>query len=99
MDASPTKAWLILNGRQPEWQKFYDLAFAKRPAEELYDLHKDPAQLVNLAADPAHASTKDSLSRQLLDSLRAAGDPRISGDGLAFDRPPFSDLPSPRRPR
>ena len=99
MDASPTKAWLILNGRQPEWQKFYDLAFAKRPAEELYDLRKDPAQLANLAADPAHAATRDSLSRQLLDSLRAAGDPRLSGDGLTFERPPFSDLPTPRRPR
>ena len=99
MDASPTKAWLILNGRQPQWQKFYDLAFAKRPAEELYDLRKDPAQLVNLAADPAHAATKDSLSRQLVDSLRAAGDPRLSGDGLAFDRPPFSDLPTPRHNR
>ena len=32
----------------------YDLCFAKRPAEELYDLKKDPEQLTNVAGDPAY---------------------------------------------
>lgn len=34
----------------PEWA-----FFGKRPAEELYDLRKDPHQINNLAHDPAHA--------------------------------------------
>ena len=38
MDASPTKAWLILHGNDPQWKSYFDRAFGKRPAEELYDL-------------------------------------------------------------
>jgi N-sulfoglucosamine sulfohydrolase len=38
-------------------------AFLHRPAEELYDLRKDPAEAHNLAAEPAH--------RQVLERMRA----------------------------
>ena len=37
-------------GKIPEWA-----FFGKRPAEELYDLEKDPHQVNNLAGDPAFA--------------------------------------------
>jgi len=52
MDASPTKAWLVLHRNDPQWKRYYDIAFAKRPGEELYDLRKDPYQTNNVAADP-----------------------------------------------
>lgn len=91
MDASPTKAWLVAHRHDPEWKHFYDRAFAKRPAEELYDLHQDPQQLTNVAADPAYASLKQLLADGLLKELRDTGDPRAIGDGSTFDRPPFSD--------
>src|SRR6478672_3554405 len=38
MDPSPTKACLIEHGDDPERNSTYHFAFAKRPAEELYDL-------------------------------------------------------------
>jgi uncharacterized sulfatase len=63
----------------------------KRPGEELYDLRKDPDQVKNVAADPAYAADKAKLSQRLLKVLTVAGDPRVTGDGGTFDRPPFSD--------
>jgi len=93
MDASPTKAWLIEHRDDPKWKWHYDYAFGKRPAEELYDLKKDPDEIHNVAADPAYAKQKQELSSRLMKLLTDAGDPRVTGDGKTFDRPPFSDLP------
>lgn len=95
MDASPTKAWLIAHRNHPDWQWYYHQAFAKRPAEELYDLRRDPDQVTNLAANPAYATTKAELADQLLRVLRDTGDPRVVGPGDAYDRPPFSDPVTP----
>ena len=91
MDASPTKSWLVAHQNDPQWKPFYDFAFAKRPGEELYDLRKDPDQATNLAADPAYAEQKSELSDRLAKLLAEAGDPRVTGDGQTFDRPPFTD--------
>jgi uncharacterized sulfatase len=90
MDASPTKAWLIQNGHQPERKDHYNYAFGKRPLEELYDLRRDPDQLHDVAAEPAYAATRRELAEQLLSTLRKAGDPRVTGDGRTFERPPFT---------
>jgi N-sulfoglucosamine sulfohydrolase len=92
MDHSPTKAWLVGQFGVKEWAWHYGYAFVKRPAEELYDLRADPDQMRNVAADPAHAAVRAELSKRLLDVLAAAGDPRVTGDGETFDRPPFTDV-------
>lgn len=39
---SPTKMFLLINRDAPGVKPYFNLAFAKRPAEELYDLRKDP---------------------------------------------------------
>ncbi|MBM3832286.1 MAG: sulfatase [Verrucomicrobia bacterium] len=94
MDASPTKAWLIAHRNDPEWKWHYDFAFGKRPAEELYDLRNDPDQVKNLAADPAFSVKKKELAAQLIKILVDAGDPRVTGDGSTFDKPPFVEAPN-----
>jgi uncharacterized sulfatase len=86
MDASPTKAWLIAHRNEPQWHSYYQYAFGKRPAEELYDLRSDPDQMKNVAADPPYATTRRELSDRLMKILTDAGDPRLED---AFDRPPF----------
>lgn len=91
MDASPTKAWLVGQFGVPQWQWHYDYAFAKRPAEQFSDLKSDPDQTKNLADEPAYADRKRALADQLLKVLRDTGDPRVTGDGQTYERPPFTD--------
>ncbi|HUY89245.1 MAG TPA: sulfatase [Pirellulales bacterium] len=95
MDASPTKAWLVAHRHDPQRKRLYDYAFAKRPGEELYDLRQDPDEIANVAGDPAYAETKRELAAQLLGTLTDAGDPRVTGDGQTFERPPFTDPQPP----
>lgn len=95
MDASPTKAWLVAHRNEPQWKRFYDIAFAKRPGEELYDLRNDPHQTKNVASAPGYAATRKQLAAQLMQILTKAGDPRVTGDGLTFERPPYTD-PAPK---
>jgi arylsulfatase A-like enzyme len=97
MDASPTKAWVIRHGTEGEYRWLADYAFARRPAEELYDLRADPDQIKNVAADPAHATARRDLAARLDRLLRAAGDPRLAAD-VPFEQPPFTDLEPRRRP-
>lgn len=91
MDASPTKAWLVAHRNDSQWKWHYNYAFGKRPGEELYDLRKDPEQTVNVANDSVYADTRRQLSDQLMRILTESGDPRVVGDGLTFERPPFTD--------
>jgi len=93
MDASPTKAWLVHQYGGEDWEWQYNYAFGKRPAEELYDLHKDPDEILNVADEPAYAKQKAELSARLMKILTDAKDPRVLGDGHTFDRPPFTNLP------
>jgi N-sulfoglucosamine sulfohydrolase len=98
MDASPTKAWVVEHRNDPQYRKYYDFAFAKRPGEELYDLRKDPDQVTNVAGDPAYHSQKQELSDRLMKTLTEAGDPRVTGDGQTFEKPPYTDA-TPIAPR
>jgi uncharacterized sulfatase len=65
----------------------------------LYDLRQDPYQMKNVAADPAYAKEKSKLAAQLLKILSEAGDPRVTGDGLTFERPPFTNPNVPPQQR
>jgi N-sulfoglucosamine sulfohydrolase len=89
-DNSPTKSYMVENrDKDAAHRRLYDLAFAKRPAEELYDLKKDPEQLENVAADPGYAAIRRQLAERLTDRLEATGDPRAVGGGEKFDQYPY----------
>ncbi len=97
LDASPTKAWLMenyRNGTGGYLEKEFQFAFGRRPAEELYDLRTDPHQIKNVAAEPAFGEARKDLSDRLMKVLKETGDPRVTGDGSTFDRPPFSGEPA-----
>ncbi len=51
--------------------------YMRRPAEELYHTAADPAEMNNLAADPAHADIKASLSAELDRWLTSQADPGV----------------------
>ena len=95
MDSGPTKAWLVMHRSDGAGASFYQRAFGKRAAEELYDLKTDPNQLRNVAEDPAYSAQKARLSSVLLSELKSANDPRLA-DPVSYEHPPFTDLAAPR---
>ena len=92
VDSSPTKSLLMDNKDKPGFKRFYDLAFAKRPAEELYDVRKDPGQVVNLAGKPEYAETQKKLAAQLQKHLVRTKDPRALGLDAPWDYYPYYGL-------
>jgi N-sulfoglucosamine sulfohydrolase len=103
-DAGPTKAWLVGQRNNPQWKPLFDLAYGKRPREELYDLKQDPHQVHNVAADPAYAQVRAGLEQQLMDELQRTGDPRLVDGGRYYETPPLAgplpkDVPQPKRKR
>jgi len=88
-DGGPSKSYLLEYKNDPAVKTYYDLCFAKRPAEELYDVENDPWQLMNLAEDKFYSSVKDSLSELLMNELRKTKDPRVVDVGIDFDDYPY----------
>lgn len=82
---SPTKSYIIEHKDEPAVKRAFELAFEKRPAEELYDLKKDPYQVKNVAGEKAYEQTRLALRSELHGYLRGTGDPRIFGHGAIFD--------------
>ena len=89
-DNGPTKTYTVENrDKDAHHRGLYELAFGKRPATELYDLKKDPDQLVNIAADSAYAETVKKLKAHLFAELKKTNDPRVTGNGPDFDKFPY----------
>jgi N-sulfoglucosamine sulfohydrolase len=86
IDLSPAKAWLVLHRKDAGMESFFEYARGKRPAEELYDLGKDPHQMKNVADDPACTEILAKLRARFMNELKANDDPRLDED--AFDRAP-----------
>ena len=84
-DNGPTKLFIVEN--KDKFPKSYKLCFAKRPAEELYDLKKDPDQLVNIAAESPDIAKK--YSELLTAELTATNDPRHGGEPFDFTAPKY----------
>ena len=80
---------MLKHREEPKVRRLFELAFAKRPAEELYDLRKDPAQLNNVAPAPEYAKVRKELSATLMAELPATNDPRVLGKGDSFDQYPY----------
>ncbi len=103
LDASPTKTWLVQHRADPELAAVWQLGFAPRPAEEFYDLQKDPHQIHNLlqsdkpVADPILSEQIKLHRESLMGMLRDNKDPRLDHD--AFDRPPYRIAASAKKSR
>jgi len=94
IDGGPTKQLLIDRRSDAAIARFFELATAKRPAEELYDLKKDPHQLVNVAGDKAYATTRERLRKELEAWQRATADPRLTQDDDRWDKYEYYGAPA-----
>lgn len=78
IDTGPSKTVILDKRDDPKIKPFFELATSKRPAEELYDLKKDPWQLHNVADDPAYAGEKKKLAAKLRAWMEKTADPRAT---------------------
>jgi len=75
-------------------------SYQHRPAEELYDLTKDPYEMKNVADDPKLANVKADLRKQLLAWMKQQGDEGNATERKARERQarPGGGNKKPRKP-
>lgn len=86
IDGGPTKTLLLDRRDDPKIKPFYEMACAKRPAEELYDIKKDPWQLKNVGASSDYAEAKREMRGLLDEWMSSTGDPRAKGETDFWDK-------------
>jgi arylsulfatase A-like enzyme len=94
IDGGPSKTLLLDRRQDPAIAKYFDLATARRPAEELYDLRKDPHQIVNVAGRAEYREAQQRLRADLERWMRDTKDPRSAGDDDRWDRFPYYGQPA-----
>lgn len=85
-EPSPTKSLMIKD--KDKWPILFKEGFGKRPAEQLYDIKRDPGCTTNLAYNPEFDSIANGLKQELVKKLTKQGDPRMLGYGKIFDSYP-----------
>jgi N-sulfoglucosamine sulfohydrolase len=96
---SPSKVEILQHRNEPAMAPFYQMAFGKRPAEELYDLAKDPHELHNVAGQPEYAAAQEKLRGELHRWMSETGDPRAKGETDQWDaKCPYGGGPKPKKP-
>ncbi len=88
-DDGPTKRYILDHRDEPGLQKFFELCFAQRPAEELYDLAKDPHEINNVAGLPGYANARKQLCARLDQWMKDTADPRAVKDDDHWDSFPY----------
>jgi uncharacterized sulfatase len=101
IDGSPTKTLLVENRDSKAYGRFFQLAMDKRPGEELFDLKKDPAAVINVADKAEYVEVKNLLGSELEKYLKETEDPRVLGKGDVWESyPRYSPIrkfdPEPR---
>jgi uncharacterized sulfatase len=100
IDDCPTKTYIIENHLDAEIRRYFDLAHAKRPEFELYNVQTDPDCLINLAGEAGYEAIETELRNALMKVLTDTRDPRVVGpDTEIFDSYPrysrMRDFPDP----
>lgn len=89
VDTTNSKDFLLAHQTDPAFAKFVALSFGKRPAEELYDLAKDPHQITNVATQPAYAAPLAQLRTRVDRWMRDTSDPRVDPAYDGWDTFPY----------
>ena len=94
IDGGPSKMLLLDRRTDEAIARHFNLATAKRPGDELFDLKKDPDQLINVAGDPAYARVLERLRGELTAWQRDTRDPRVTEDDDRWDKYPYFGEPA-----
>lgn len=85
IDACPTLDFLVAHRDELDIGPYLELAVAKRPAEELFNVSEDPGCVNNLAEDPAFGQVLLAHRNQLGGYLMKTLDPRVTGNGDIYE--------------
>jgi arylsulfatase A-like enzyme len=97
IDGSPTKTWVINHRKDPKYMKYWLHSMGKRPANELYNIEKDPAEMNNLLVcrqknKARYQRIANRLHKKLFNLLKWQGDARMFGRAkLLFYSKPYAD--------
>jgi len=89
---APTKNYILANKNEKGIDKMFEMTFSKRPAEELYDLKKDPNQMNNISLDVNYSEIKQKLAEQLNEYLVNTKDPRVLGGDIIWDSTKYYEI-------
>ncbi|WP_395750160.1 sulfatase [Prosthecobacter sp.] len=89
VDTTQVKDFLLKHQNDAAYANFIALIFGKRPAEELYDLRADPAQIHNIAAQPEAAATLQLLRARVDQWMKDTHDPRLDPAYDGWDHFPY----------
>jgi arylsulfatase A-like enzyme len=89
IDGGPTKSLLQDRQSHARIAPFFALSMGKRPAEELYDLRRDPHQVRNVAGQREHRAAQERLRAELDRWMRDTEDPRATVDDDRWDKFPY----------
>ncbi|MEZ5106782.1 MAG: sulfatase [Draconibacterium sp.] len=86
IDAAPTKSFIIENWQNNQIKPYFDLALAKRPEFELFNVNDDPYCIDNLIGNPDFSKIEKEMKEALTAELKKSKDPRVVGpDKEIFD--------------
>lgn len=85
IDACPSKTLLL---DEKKHQAYFDLAVAKRPQEQLFNISEDPGCIKDLSTHEAHQEQLLEYRELLFAQLKEQGDPRALGTGDIFESYP-----------
>lgn len=94
VDNSWAKEHIVEHRDDPKIRPYFELSFAKRPAEELYDLRKDPDQIVNRIDDESYKETRDQLRSRVEKWMAETDDPRVDPEYDEWDKYPYHTKPT-----
>jgi N-sulfoglucosamine sulfohydrolase len=89
-DGSPTKTAILEARRQHGHDRYWDLCFGKRGAEEFYAVDADPDCVNDRSADPTVDAQRRALKALMERELSAQQDPRMHGQGAIFEAHPYA---------
>jgi len=89
VDTTASKDFLLAHQDDELGRPFFARIFGKRPAEELYDLRRDPHQLTNIAADSTYAQVLAEHRMHLEAWMRDTHDPRMDPTYDGWDKFPY----------
>ena len=89
IDGSPSKDFLLRNREAPGVRLYFELACAKRPAAELYDMAYATDQTANVAGRAQYAQIEKALAARLDARLTETRDFRLSSQEAPWESAPY----------